>query len=265
MESHIEEKLINYGMSPKEARVYLTLLEIGTSLVTDVAKKADINRSTAYVVLESLAKNGLVSITERKNIRLYTPAPPERIILNLENNKNKYEKLAGSAKSLLPQLKSIYSASGPKPKIQIFEGTEGIKTAYEDTLTSKETIRAFASIESMHFMLPGYFPEYYKRRAGKGIKIRSIFPDTLEARERIKNNKEEKREAILVPKEKYSFTPEINIYDNKVVFMSLKERFALIIESEELADALKKSFEIAWLGAKNIKAGGNYNHSKGKR
>ena len=50
--------------------------------------------------------------------------------------------------------------------------------------------------------------------------------------------------------EKYSFTPEINIYDNKVVFMSLKERFALIIESEELADALKKSFELAWLGAK---------------
>lgn len=250
MESHIEEKIINYGLSQKEARVYLTLLEIGTSLVTDVAKKADINRSTAYVVLESLAKNGLVSITERKNIRLYTPAPPERIILNLENNAKKYVELVGSAKLILPELKSIYSGSGPKPKIQFFEGIEGIKTAYEDTLTSKETIRAFASIESMHAALPGFFPDYYKRRAGKNIKIRSIFPDTPEARERVKNNKEEKREAILVPKEKYSFTPEINIYDNKVVFLSLKERFALIIESEELADALKKSFELSWLGAK---------------
>lgn len=252
MESNIdiEEKLINYGLSQKEARVYLTLLEIGTALVTDVAKKANINRSTSYVILESLAKSGLVSITERKNIRLYTPAPPERIILNLENNVKRYVELVGSAKSILPELKSMYSGSGPKPKIQFFEGTEGIKTAHEDTLTSKETIRAFASIESMHIALPGFFPDYYKRRAGKNIKIRAIFPDTPEARERVMSNKEEKREAILVPKEKYSFTPEINIYDNKVIFMSIKERFALVIESEELSDALKKVFELAWLGAK---------------
>ncbi len=250
MNQNLEEKLISYGLSQKEARVYLTLLEMGTALVTDVAKKANMNRSTSYVILESLAKNGLVSITERRNIRLYTPAPPERIILNLENNAKKYIELISSMKSVLPELKSMHSGSGPKPKIQFFEGTEGIKTAYEDTLTSKETIRAFASIESMHTTLPGFFPDYYKRRAEKDIKIRSIFPDTPEAKERVKNNKEEKREAILVPKEKYSFTPEINIYDNKIVFMSLKERFALVIESEELADALKKSFELAWLGAK---------------
>ena len=169
MDPHLEEKLINYGLSPKEARVYLTLLEIGTSLVTDVAKKANIKRSTSYVILESLSKNGLVSITERKNIRLYTPAPPERIILNLENHAKKYVELVGSAKLILPELKSIYSGSGPKPKIQFFEGTEGIKTAYEDTLTSKETIRAYASIENMHSTLPDYFPEYYKRRNDKGI------------------------------------------------------------------------------------------------
>ncbi|MBX4200895.1 hypothetical protein KW786_02080 [Candidatus Parcubacteria bacterium] len=250
MEKDLEEKLIEYGLSSKEARVYLTLLKTGTSLVTDVAKEADINRSTAYVVLESLAKDGLVSITERKNVRLYTPAPPERIALNLENSAKKYSELVNSVKSILPELKSVYSGSGPKPKIQFFEGLEGIKTVYEDTLTSKETIRAFASIESMHAALPGFFPDYYKRRTERNIKIRAIFPDTDQAKERIKNDQQEKRESILVSKDKYSFTPEINIYDHKVVFMSLKERFALVIESEEVADALKKAFELAWLGAK---------------
>lgn len=44
----------------------------------------------------------------------------------------------------------------------------------------------------------------------------------------------------------YSFPPEINIYDNKIVFMSLIEKFSLIIESKELADALKKVFELSW-------------------
>lgn len=250
MSQHLTEQLVSFGLSQKEASVYLALLEIGTALVTDVAKKANLNRSTSYVILESLVKTGLVSITERRNIRLYTATSPERLVQNLENYTKKYIELVGSAKAILPELKSIYSGSGPKPKIQYFDGTEGIKTAYEDTLTSQETIRAFASIESMHATLPGFFPGYYQRRAGKNIKIRSIFPDTPEARERIKSNKEEKREAILVPKDKYSFTPEINIYNNKVVFMSLKERFALVIESEELSDAFKKVFELAWLGAK---------------
>lgn len=251
MDSHIEQNLINFGLSEKEAQTYLALLELGTALVTDVAKKAELNRSTTYVILEALSKQGLVSIIERKNIRFYTSAPPDRIVSNLENNAKRSLELVGIAKSLLPELKSLYSGSGPKPKIQFYEGSEGIKTVYEDTLTSSETIRAFASIESMHATLPGYFPEYYKRRAKRGIKIRSIFPDTPEARDRTKNNKEEMRESRLVPKNMYSFTPEINVYDKKIVFMSLKEKFALIVESEELADALKKAFELAWLGAKN--------------
>lgn len=250
MASELAEKLLDFGLSEKEAKVYVSLLEIGTSLVTDVAKKAGIKRSTAYVVLESLANHGLVSITEHKNIRLYTPAPPERLVQNLEEKSRRYIELVGIAKSVLPELKSYFAGAGPKPKIQFFEGTEGIKSAYEDTLTSGEKIRAFASIESMHATLPGFFPEYYRRRAAKGISIKAIFPDTPEARERIVKNKEEKREAILVPVDKFSFTPEINVYDNKVIFMSLKERFALVIESEELADALKKVFDLAWMGAK---------------
>ena len=250
MATELQEKLLDFGLSEKEAKVYISLLELGTSLVTDVAKKADINRSTAYVVLESLAKHGLVSITERKNIRLYTPAPPERLVQNLEERSRRAVELVGIAKSILPELKSFFSGTGPKPKIQFFEGTEGIKSAYEDTLTSREQIRAFASIESMHATLPGFFPDYYHRRAAKGVHIKAIFPDTPEARQRVARNTEEKREARLVPADSFSFTPEINVYDNKIIFMSLKERFALVIESEELADALKKVFELAWMGAK---------------
>ena len=247
MTQEVEKKLLDFGLSEKEAKVYISLLELGTSLVTDVAKKSGINRSTAYVILESLAKHGLVSITERKNIRLYTPAPPERLV---EEKSRRAVELVGIAKSILPELKSFFSGSGPKPKIQFFEGTEGIKSAYEDTLTSSEQIRAFASIESMHATLPGFFPDYYHRRAAKRIPIKAIFPDTPEARTRVAKNKEEMRETRLVPVDTFSFTPEINVYDNKIIFMSLKERFALVIESEELADALKKVFELAWLGAK---------------
>lgn len=247
------DKLEKFGLSNKESKIYLSLLESGASPVSDIAKKAGINRSTAYVLLESLSKYGLVSTFENNGIKLYNPAPPERIIHYLEESVKKYTELIGSAHSVLPELKSMYVGVGPKPKVQFFEGAEGIKTVYEDTLMSKEEIRAYASIENMHKTLPGYFPGYYQRRAANGIKIRAILPDTPEARERVKHNVEEAREARLVSSDKYAISPEINIYENKVVFMSLVEKFALIIESQELADALKKTFELAWEGAGNLK------------
>jgi sugar-specific transcriptional regulator TrmB len=246
------EDLIKFGLSYREAKIYLSLLESGTSVVSDIAKKTSTNRSTTYVLLESLTNRGLVSISERNKVKLYSPATPERLIQYLQDSVQKYTELVGIARSILPELKSIYVGVGPKPKVQFFEGLEGIKTAYEDTLTSKETIRAYASIENMHSALGDYFPEYYRRRAGKKIRIRAIFPDTPEARERTTHNINEARESLLVPKDKYAFSPEINIYDNKIVFMSLVEKFALIIESKELADALKKAFELSWDQAKKL-------------
>ena len=246
------EKLEKFGLSRKEAKIYVVLLELGPSVVQEIAKKSEINRSTAYVLLGSLVNHGLVSISEKDGVKVYNPAPPERLVQFLEESVKKYTELVGVAHGLLPELKAMYVGVGPKPKVQFFEGLEGIKTAYEDTLTAQETIRAYASIENMHKALPGYFPEYYQRRSKKKIKIRAIFPDTPEARERITHNKDEGREALLVSSDKYDFSPEINLYDNKVVFMSLVEKFSLIIESRELADALKKAFELSWEYAKQL-------------
>lgn len=228
------------------------LLELGPAPVNEIAKQSGINRSTAYVLLDSLSGHGLVSISEKSGTKIYNPAPPERIIQFLEESVKKYTELVGTARSLLPELKAMYVGVGPKPKVQFYEGIEGIKTAYEDTLTSQETIRAYASIENMHKALPNYFPDYYQRRASKKIGIRAIFPDTPEARERMTHDSEEAREAQLVPAEKYAFSPEINVYDDKIVFMSLVERFSLIIQSQELADALKNAFELSWKEAKRL-------------
>ena len=60
------------------------------------------------------------------------------------------------------------------------------------------------------------------------------------------------RETALVPRDKYSFSPEINIYDNKVMIASWKEKMGIIIESKEIADAMKKIYELAWAESKRL-------------
>ena len=139
-----------------------------------------------------------------------------------------------------------------RPKVRFYEGTEGVEQVYEDTLTSHETIRAYANVNEMHAALPDYFPKYYKRRTNKGIHIRAIVPSNEAGKERAGKDKEEARESALVPEDKVYFSPEINIYDNKVMIASWKEKLGIIIESKEIADAMKTIYELAWAESKHL-------------
>jgi len=121
-----------------------------------------------------------------------------------------------------------------------------MREAYEDTLTSKEIILAYANAATMHETLPNFFPEYYKRRAEKSIFIRAIVPRNEMSVERSKHNQEEMRDTRFLPDEEQTFSPEVNIYNNKILIASWKEKMAILIESKELADLQKLTFNLLW-------------------
>jgi HTH-type transcriptional regulator, sugar sensing transcriptional regulator len=249
---NLRTSLLSMNFSEKEADVYLTLLELGKGTVSIIARKANLNRTTGYHILDSLVGKGLVSITGKEPKQEYMAESPERITQLLQEKFDEYKKFLNTAKETVPQLKSFHNISD-RPKVRFYEGAQGLVDVYEDTLTSSEPIVSYATFEDMHKTLPNYFPSYYKRRAGKGIHIRGIVPKTKLALERKQYNKEESREMVFVPANKYNFSPEIDIYDNKVMIASWREKLGIIIESQEIADAMKKIFEIAWIGAKQIK------------
>lgn len=241
------------GLPKKESAVYLALLELGTSGVSAIASASRLNRTTAYDILESLNVKGLVSIVEDAKKRTYTAEHPDTLVRFFEKRAQLYERRAKDLAKLLPQLRGLYNEKGKRPVVRFYEGKQGLESCYEDTLTSSEPIRAYASVHDMHAALPKYFPEYYRRRTKKGISIRAIVPATPEGAERQTHDAEEARETVLVPTPQYDFSPEINIYDDKVAIMSLAEEFGVIIESKEIAGALKVAYELAWLGAKQVR------------
>lgn len=247
----LEITLQSFGFSEKEANVYISLLELGRGTVTEISRKAGINRTTGYDILDSLAAKGVVNISGKEPKQEYSAESPASITEYLRRQAAIAAEHIKKSEEIVPELTSIHALKN-RPKIRFYEGTEGLKNVYEDTLTSKETIRAYATIDDMHKALPNYFPEYYKRRASKNISIKGIVPRTEQGLDRQKYNAEEKREIAFVPADKYYFSPEINIYDNKVMIASWREKLGIIIESEEIADAMKKIYELAWAEAKRL-------------
>lgn len=247
----LRKKLVFAGFSEKESEVYLALLEIGKGTVSVIARKAGVNRPTAYHILGSLESKGLAKISGKEPKQEYVAESPDQIEKNLSEKIELYQKSLEEIREVIPELKSMQSVLD-RPKIRFYEGKDGLKTVYEDTLTSHEPIRAYATVDDMHNALPNYFPEYYKRRTKKGIAIRAIVPATNIGKERAEEDVKEMRETALVPPDKYYFSPEINIYDNKVMIASWREKLGIIIESAEIADAMKKIYELAWAEAKRL-------------
>lgn len=245
----ITTKLLSFGLSKKEAGVYIAALELGRGTVSQISRKAGINRTTGYDILDSLSNYGLVRISGKEPKQEYVAESPDNLVTMLEKRLENTKTAIEDAKESLPEFKSIHTVSD-RPQIKFYEGIEGMKHVYEDTLTSSGPIRAYGNYDVMYGTMGDYFPAYYRRRAKKGIKAIAIVPDSPLARERVSKNSEESRELAVVPKEKFDITPDIEIYDNKVMITSWREKLGIIIESAEIADAMKKIFELAWAEAK---------------
>ncbi|MBY0539525.1 helix-turn-helix domain-containing protein [Patescibacteria group bacterium] len=245
------DTLLSFGLSKKEAGVYIALLGHGRGTVSQISRKAGINRTTGYDILASLARAGLVRVSGKEPKQEYVAESPDNLLKLLNRRLRETEESIHKAKDFIPELKSLHKIDD-RPQVKFYEGIEGMKQVYEDTLTATETIHAYANYDDMHATLGDYFPSYYKRRAAKGVYAIGIVPATPLAKERAAKNTEENRELTLTPLEKFNISPEIDIYDNKTVFVSWREKLGIIIESKEIADAMKNIFTLAQGEAKRL-------------
>lgn len=242
-------ELIKLGLNQEESKVYLAVLELGGSYASNIARKAQVNRATCYHTLNKLIQKGLLNSYTKNKVLWFNAENPEKLI---QIEKEKLEK----AKALIPQLLSISNAITFKPKIRFYEGVEGIKTIFEDILTSKEEILGYTNIKSLADLFPTYFKDYCKRKIKRKIKTRYLSPETGEGIDIIdkffpKNYDQNLIEILLVNKDEFFFENEISIYENKVAIFSLnpEEPIALLIESSTYAKSMKSIFNLAWLGA----------------
>lgn len=245
----INEALKELNFSDKEITVYLALLELGEAKAGEIAKKANLNRTTMYDILSSLMKKGLVSKYKKAGHTYFEALEPKRLLgyidREIENTNEMLIKKKAEIKMLLPELISKQYTSSTRPKVEFFEGEKGMREAYEDTLSAKDPILAYANVETMHQGLPNFFPKYYERRADAEVFIRAILPRNQASYERAKKDSLEMRNTKFLP-EGDTFSPEINVYNNKVLIASWKEKIAVIIESKEFADFQRLIFERLW-------------------
>lgn len=238
------------GLTDEESAIYLMLTEYGTSSVANIARVTKLGRVNCYHHLEKLSKKGLVSSSQKSKIKQFSAENP-RIFVNQEKER------LNLAESIVPDLLNLASQHPRKPKIQFFEGRQGIKNIFTAMLYQAEgEIVSFSNFEQLGGLFPEFLSQHFQRRLDQGIKTRFISARDQKAEE-FKNNffpaefDHRLLEIFLISPREFSFDSEISIFKDSIAIMNLSHEnpIGVLIENPELYRTQKAIFDLAWLGA----------------
>lgn len=246
------KELTHLGLSEKEAKVYLSALELGKSSVQNISKKAEVNRATTYVIIDALMKKGLMSTIDENKKQFFMAEPPEKLKMLFQHQEMEIIRKLDYLDKMLPELKAMNNTSKDKPAVRYFEGKEGMLAMVEDFFAGSEEkeIRMIFSND----LLKQVFTEEERaklrsKRLNARVKAKAIIND--EAHD-LKSN--EQREISRVPAEEYPITSDIAIYGNKIRISPQKGSLnGILIENKEISKTLKILYDLAWEYIKILK------------
>lgn len=240
----IQSSLEYIGLKPKEAKIYLAILELGQASVVQIARKAGIKRTTVYNILPDFINRGIITSTVKKKRKVYFVEDPRSL-------KNDIKEKESAIDKFLPELFAIQNILPSKPRITFYEGVGGMKDLYQDTLEScngGDVILSYTGLSDFSKLVPPEYADYYiQERIKRRIRIRIIASDSPFAQSWENAAIRELREIRIVKDLSFQFNADMEIYANKIAIISYRENFmGVIIESKEINQMQRAAFELMW-------------------
>jgi len=247
---NLEGKLSSLGLTEKEVAVYMAMLYLGPATAQDIAIRANINRATTYVMIDSLLDRSMVSQITKDKKTLFQAEDPIQLLKVLEKNREDVEEQMGQARLIIPELQELYNLNRSKLSVRILEGRESVKIIQNDLARSKS--KTFDNITNLT-LANEKFPisendhrqPYYKQ----DFRVRTIF--TYDPAKPVPQlpflTREDRR---LISQDKFPIFGEVLLYDNKMCIINFSEKiFGIIIEDESIFKTYSAIFNLAWEAA----------------
>lgn len=237
------KELQDFGLSEKEAQVYLATMELAKATVQQIAQKSKVNRATTYVQLDSLKERGLISQVNQGTKTFFVAERPEKVKKLIEKEKSEVLFKESEFNKILPDLKAIYNAQKDRPNVRFYEGEEGLDSYREELLRNPQ--------EFMYsiILLKKDFEAIYEKTI---IKISSKVKDyrmlyacstNLEVLEKL----QKQLKSFKIKKVNLDIKSEIVIIPNRVLISNSHGKpLAVVIEDPIMAQTFKQVYEMFW-------------------
>ncbi|MFH1427321.1 MAG: helix-turn-helix domain-containing protein [Patescibacteria group bacterium] len=166
------------GLSEKEIKVYLKLIEYGAISVRGLAELTDLNRGTTYDILKSLQEKGLVSYYTTETKQKFMAEDTDKLLKLVQAEEENIKEAKEKLNEIIPELKSLQEKGGGQPTTRFYEGKKGIKFILDDVLAlvSKEDDKKYYiySASNVSEDINFAYPNFTKERIKKDIKVKAI-------------------------------------------------------------------------------------------
>jgi HTH-type transcriptional regulator, sugar sensing transcriptional regulator len=245
------ELLRNIGLTDSEIKVYLALLELGSTTKSPIVHKSKVASSKIYELLEKLIQKGLVSYVIKSKIKYFEAAPPKRLLDYIKEKEITLKEQEKQLEQLIPSLELKRSLAGVGSETQVFKGMKGAKTSFDDILNTLKKGDEYYVLGISEFTphFERFVVHFHNKRAKLGIKCKIIVNEL--AKKTGKLLKPIKHTKIKYLK-KELFTPVVFIIykDKTLISIGLDEIF-IQVKSKNLAKGLKAYADYMWSIGKN--------------
>jgi sugar-specific transcriptional regulator TrmB len=249
--------LKSLGLTDTEAQIYSTLLSFDDLSPNTLVNETELQRTTIYHALKTLEQKGLVS-KRLKNSKLnYSANNPKDIERYLDHQIESIKGKKQELRSLLPALLKLTKNKNNTFKVNQYEGIEGIKNIIDEALYCHS--RHWEIIAPKKNFFSEFDPKYAKYFLNTRLENRIIARSLWEGPDwgRILTEEEiAKRNPRYLPAIMYGkFKSVILLFDDKLALIpSLKEKTAVMIQSQEIHETMLAMFEGLWANSKLYKS-----------
>ena len=238
------KKLIELGLTEKEAEVYLTLLQSGDATADQLAKSSKLNRSTTYVQIKALIEYGLVSSFKRGKKTFFAAESPTNLVRILEQKKQQILVQEAEINTLVPELLKVFGSSVDRPVVRVFEGKEGLVSMRNNILESKSKFVKIAfSFDSMSKIFTNEeMMAFSNKRASKNIQSQLMYKRTGEDIPSVPP-----QQILRITEEQFPFGADLYIHDDTISFASTKDQIVGVsITNADIAATVRALYDSIW-------------------
>ena len=170
--------LVQFGLTPLEAKVYTSLLQTGTASAYRVAKNARIHRVEAYRALGRLKRLGLVEEFMGRPV-LFQPVPPGRgVQLLIEEVATKLRELNMAKQETVRWLRSISATrleTEGRASFRLIEGTKNLhEIARQMWGNAKEEVLFTRDQAQMRITMKEELADFRQKLTIEAIRLRRV-------------------------------------------------------------------------------------------
>lgn len=238
--------LIEIGLNETQAEAYILLVKNGSISPPELSRKTGEKRTNAYAILDQLEEMGLAYKKEvNKKYKYYAENPVSLERLAKKQREHSMEQERKVINSMPTLLKYFYTYSD-QPGVKFYQGLEGIKDIYNDTLRVCKDMYVIRSPHDHKVVSDSFFNDYKTKRAKLGIKTTILNPDGDGEHWNEANDKKFNLKRIKLPENSYDAEVEVSMYGDKVAIISFgEEAFGTVIESPQISEAFKMIFRLS--------------------